>query len=132
MNKSEAIKILNDIIVNKDADHYRNYYTCLIGKFAIKIWIPEFHDYVEFYSTNKITDCPYVHIALYEKIRDPDNSKILTEEYIDLESDSRFKNYKPIKYAPYPGYSNGDDMPINYLCKLMMYLSKLNNLMPFW
>jgi hypothetical protein len=70
-----------------------------------------------------------VDVDLFEMHRRLDNKRIAI--YIDLETDNRFKNYKPIKYHELPGYSHGINMPIDYLCELIKYLHKLTNLVAF-
>lgn len=47
------------------------------------------------------------------------------DKYIKLEADSRFKDYKPIKYSDIQGYSDGDKMPLSNLYELVKYLFRL-------
>ena len=68
-------------------------------------------------------------VSLYEFKRHQDGGSY--ETYIDLEKDSRFKNYQPIKYSEFAGYSTGREMPINHLCELVKYLHRLSNLSAF-
>ena len=68
-------------------------------------------------------------VHLYEMCRDTNGNKY--DQYIDLEKDTRFKNYKPIKYSEYSGYSTGKEMPLLNLCELVKYLHRLSGLSAF-
>lgn len=111
-------------------------YHYYVDNFVIKIWTKTVKDqylYVNL-KDDRITLHETVHIGLYEKIRTkcgtPEDFRLL-EIYIDLEKDSRFKDYKPIKYHQLSGYSTGDHMPIITLCELIKYLYRLSNLTAF-
>lgn len=102
-----------------------------IGNFIIKIFTDRIQEHSNRGPEDRITHHDIVDINLVEIKRFKGGNGATTEEYIDLEHDSRFKNYQPIKYAEWAGYSQGREMPINHLCELVKYLHRLSNLSAF-
>jgi hypothetical protein len=87
--------------------------------------VPYKYDY---YHSNMISDygCFNVYLTEAKKMFE---GRVHT--FIRLEDDYRFKNHKPIKYHELPGYSSGDDMPLEHLCELIKYLYRLCDLSAF-
>ena len=69
----------------------------------------------------------FVHVCVSETHRSSSGGPSISS-YIDLESDYRFKNYKPIKYTT---ISNGHNMPVVNLYELIKYLHRLDKLAVF-
>ena len=106
-----------------------NYFDYYVGNFLVKIHPDRIQEHKDYGPDDRITHHDILDVSLYEFKRHQDGSSY--ETYIDLEKDSRFKNYQPIKYKEYAGYSNGQEMPINHLCELIKYLHRLSNLSAF-
>lgn len=102
-----------------------NFFDYYVGNFLIKIKTRAPHGN----SSDRITFHDILDVSLSEEKRYSDGR--LYDSTIDLERDSRFKNYKPIKCHDISGYSNGREMPINHLCELIIYLHRLSNLSAF-
>lgn len=93
-----------------------------VGDFIVKIYTQPFK------GMNVVDkdDC----IVKHEKVNvllDELNRRNGYYERVNLETDSRFKDYPPLKYDDW----NGDNMPILQLCELVKYLHRLNNLKVF-
>lgn len=102
-----------------------------VGNFIVKIFTDRVQDHVFHGPDDRITRHDIVDIILVEIKRFVGGNGATTEEFIGLEQDSRFKNYQPIKYAEWAGYSHGREMPIHHLCELIKYLHRLSNLSAF-
>jgi hypothetical protein len=106
------------------------YYQYHVGNYTLHIY------------TYAIQDVPVreeTNLLKYEKV-----SVVLNEttksgvtSNISLRDDPQFKNYEPIQYDIIEtpngkiNLSNGDNMPIGYLCELIRYLHRLSNLTAF-
>lgn len=106
--------------------HYFDYY---VGNFLVKIDPNRIQEHKDWGPDDRITHHDILDVSLYEFKRHTDGGSY--ETYIDLEKDSRFKTYQPIKYKEFAGYSTGQEMPINHLCELIKYLHRLSNLSAF-
>lgn len=94
-----------------------------IGRFYIDIFSYDIGDVDLFPHQNEpITFHDFVYVYVYE-------SKL--KKLVNLETDYRFKDYKPIKYSDFSGYSNGDRMPLSNLYELVKYLVRLNKISAF-
>lgn len=82
---------------------------------------------------DRITKHGDVNIFVYENLRIllSDGTYKNTQYYLNLDSDPRFKNYKPIQYHEFPWCNIGKHIPIMYLCELIKYLHRLSNLSAF-
>jgi hypothetical protein len=100
-----------------------------VGNFIVKIHTDRIQEHANRGPEDRITFHNILDVHLYEYKRHTDGNKY--EEYVDLEKDSRFKSYQPIKYSEWSGYSTGREMPINHLCELVKYLHRLSNLAVF-
>lgn len=72
-----------------------------------------------------------VNAYVYELERDKSDNSRWNENFIRIEQDPKFKNYKPIQYAEFPWNNDGTKMPILQLCELIKYLHRLANLTVF-
>lgn len=106
-----------------------DYFDYFVGDFLVKINSNRIQEHKDFGPNDRITYHDVLNVTLYEAERDSAGRPY--EAYIDLERDSRFKNYQSIKYDKIPGYSVGSEMPINHLCELIIYLHRLSNLSAF-
>jgi hypothetical protein len=116
-----------------------NHFEWSIGHFVVRIYPKEIQDLTSPYlflppkqgqAVSK-PDC----ILQYEKV------DVHVEEefpnsppsYINLSTDKRFKDYKPIQYNVVRdiNLSDGRGMPIIHLCELIRYLHRLSNLTAF-
>jgi hypothetical protein len=102
-----------------------------IGNFILKIFTDRVQEHSVYDPEDRITKHEVVDISLVEVKRFIGGQGATTEECVYLEHDSRFKNYTPIKYSEWAGYSAGREMPINHLCELVKYLHRLSNLSAF-
>ena len=94
-----------------------------IGHFDVDIFTFDIGDVDSLPHQNElITFYDFVYIYVYES-----EFRKLT----NLETDYRFKDYKPIKYSDIPEYSNGDKMPLSNLYELVKYLFRLNKISAF-
>lgn len=107
--------------VKRPGMHFFDYF---VGNFLVKIRTP-----AERNSNDRITFHDILEVSLSEEMRYPNGNPY--DSPVDLERDSRFKNYKPIKYHEIAGFSDGREMPINHLCELIIYLHRLSNLSAF-
>ena len=101
-----------------------SYFSYYVGDFRVKIGLPRglyFRDLNESLVSHDILD-----VSLWEQKRLPTGKKYY--DWIDLDQDSRFAHYKPIKYDV---SSDGEDMPLMTLCELCKYLHRLSNLAVF-
>lgn len=101
------------------------FFDYFVGNFVIKIRTPA----PSSNTNDRITFHDILEVSLYEEQR-ASNGR-LYDSPISLERDSRFQNYKPIKYHETVGFSDGRKMPINHLCELIIYLHRLSNLSAF-
>ena len=85
-------------------------------------------DRQEMIENDSIVKHDKVNVSLYEW---QGQDKVKVRYHVDLERDTRFSHYQPIKYAEWPGYSKGDDMPLPHLCELIKYLYRISNLTAF-
>ncbi len=76
-----------------------------------------------------IVHCAQCDVNVYDTKRDENG--IMQATFINLDRDSRFANYQPIKYKQY-GANDGIQMPINTLCELVKYLHTISKLTAFW
>lgn len=107
-------------------------YTCFrycVGDFVLKIFTAESYPLKEPFQDKNILQYQAVDINLYEYKRL--NNGILAEQPVNLDSDIRFKDYKPIKYIVPMNSLPWRHMPIIKLCELIKYLHKLTNLAAF-
>lgn len=107
---------------------YFHYY---IGQFNLKMFTVRIQDHTDYGPDDRITHHDVVDVYVYETKRFQGSESEKYDEQIDLEQDSRFKNYAPIKYKEWAGYSTGKEMPIEHLCELVKYLHKLAKLSAF-
>lgn len=116
-------KRLSDVKLNRHG--YFEYY---VGNlFLIKMFtVEKFPKPSEILTLNQ-----YLDVSIYSLTRDKDNTNKTNQTHIPLDSDPRFKNYKPIQYADFPWNNNGSKMPILQLCELVKYLHRLANLKAF-
>jgi hypothetical protein len=77
-----------------------------------------------------ITKHKDVDVQLYENKKGPGHT--VYEAFINMDFDSRFCNYEPIKHGDKWGSRTGDSMPIINLCELIKYLHRLSNLAVFF
>lgn len=123
MTKEEVRKLLSSLTRGT----YHETFCYDVGLFRINIGV-KISERIEEHIDN-ILNYPFVHVFLYERMKDPKRSEHYKYlQYIDLEKDSRFKNYLPIKYGI---TSSGDDMPIEQLIELILYLNRLTSLVLF-
>lgn len=101
------------------------FFDYFVGNFLIKIKTRAPHGN----SSDRITFHDILDVSLSEEMRYSNGNPY--DAPIDLERDSRFKSYQPIKYHEISGYSSGREMPINHLCELIIYLHRLSNLSAF-
>lgn len=104
-------------------------FTYYVGNFIIRIFTHRVREHSTYNSDERITNYDIVDINLLELKRF--NGGGHTEDFINLETDSRFAEYKPIKYSEWSGYSSGREMPLDHLCELVKYLHRLSNLSAF-
>jgi hypothetical protein len=110
----------------------RSYYEWRIGPFVVRIF-----NRADEHNIPYITQCEMVDVEIREASR-RDDQEVL-DNVISLKEDSRFKNYKPIQYNTWKNpddghiinFSDGDNIPISYLCELIRYLHRLANLTAF-
>lgn len=105
-------------------DHWEYY----VGDFIVKIFANRIQEHIDYGPNDSIVNHNILDVNLYELQR---SSSGKVETYLDLERDSRFATYKPIKYSEYPGYSTGKEMPLVTLLELVKYLHRLSNLVIF-
>lgn len=117
-----------------------NHFEWSIGHFVVKIYPKEIGD----------PGSPYLYLPQLPKKHSPADSILqydrvdvhVTEfspndkggTYINLNTDPRFRDYKPIQYhlvASNINLSDGRRMPILHLCELIRYLYRLSNLTAF-
>lgn len=110
---------------------YSSCFHYYVGSFIVKIFTTRVRDHNFGGSDERITHYDVVDINLVEIKRFAGGDGATTEEFINLEKDTRFKDYKPIKYKEWAGYSDGREMPIEHLCELVKYLHRLSNLSAF-
>lgn len=80
-----------------------------------------------------ITKHDKVDVNLYEWQRSTSSHETRWEVIINMDVDSRFKDYQPIKHsAKYMFNETGIGMPILNLCELIKYLHRLSNLTVFY
>lgn len=112
---------------------FTSYFEWRIGPFGIKMWTGRFGDY-ESEPPQYLTLCSEIDVQIYEILRE--NNKEC-ERFVNLQADPRFCNYKPIQYDVIKtpngeiNRSDGNDMPITYVCELIRYLYRLANLTAF-
>lgn len=106
-----------------------DHFDYFVGKFLVKINPNRIQEHKDFGPDDRITHHQILNVSLHVIKEKADGTRYHTP--IDLERDSRFSNYKPIKYYHLPGYSTGENMPINHLCELIIYLHRLSNLAAF-
>lgn len=106
-------------------EHFRYF----VGDFTVKIFTVRIQEH-SIDLNDRITHHDIVDVYVYEKQKLA-QSEDRYDQFIDLEQNSRFKNYAPIKYSEWVGYSAGLEMPINHLCELVKYLHRLSNLSAF-
>lgn len=110
----------------------QNYFDYFVGNFVVKIFPDRIQEHNDYGPDDSIVNHKVLYVHLYEYKRDSFGH--LFEQYIDLEKDSRFKNYQPIKYSVFAQYSTGKKMPLMplmHLCELIKYLHRLSNLSAF-
>jgi hypothetical protein len=121
-----------------------SHYEWQIGPFVVKMLEdrPEDHPIgtLELVSVRPkrpefLTQREKVDVQLYERSKKDDQ---VLDQFININSDSRFKNYKPIMYNTYQSptgntisFGDGRDMPMLQLCELIRYLHRLANLTAF-
>lgn len=109
MTDEEVTRLLESL-KKRDA-----YFRLIIGNYHIDIFSFASGDHDPFLYLNElITAYDLLYVYVYE-----------FDKYIKLEADSRFKDYKPIKYSDIQGYSDGDKMPLSNLYELVKYLFRL-------
>jgi hypothetical protein len=107
-----------------------NYWDYYIGDFVVKIHPDRIQEHAPIVKGDRITNYAVLDVNLYEMSWDSGRTHKY-EQFVNLEQDSRFKNYQPIKYKEYAGLSSGAEMPITHLCELIKYLHRLSNLTAF-
>jgi hypothetical protein len=105
-------------------------FTYYVGDFMVDIYTTDIHDNKFPPEDDRVTKHSKLEVALWELQRSKLTNKPLYST-VFLEVDSRFKNYQPIKYHEFPGYSDGRNMPLNHLCELIRHLHKLTKLAVF-
>lgn len=108
----------------------RSFYNFCIGQFYINIFTFRIQEHPILDAQDNIMNHEMVDVYLYEPYRSDDPHFIEYSE-VFLEKDSRFKDYAPIKYSEWAGYSTGVEMPISHLCELINYLHRLDKLSTF-
>lgn len=111
---------------------HESQFTYYVGNFILRIQTdvtcshnrPLIEENTYVYVDDNILKHTTVEVYPYEVIRG-------VEQYITLDMDPRFKNYEPIRYAGPYDRNVGSKMPINALCELIKYLSKLSDLSAF-
>jgi hypothetical protein len=98
-----------------------------VGNFMVCIWTYRVMESPITNPIDRITLHDAVDVSVHEYSKD-DNKH---PKHIDLEMDSRFAHYTPIKYREWQGYSSGKEMPLAHLCELIKYLHRLSNLLIF-
>lgn len=111
-----------------NGSHYRYF----VGNFEVKIFPHEIQDVrPQEKLADNLMKYKTVDVTLWEE------NKRNERQIVRLLNDSRFCNYEPIQYnvinTPNAkiNSSNGDNMPIFYLCELIKYLHKLSKLSAF-
>jgi hypothetical protein len=97
-----------------------------VGNFVVVIFTHQVMEQPIADPTDRVTRHNEVDVSLFEVKKDG-----TLQLPINLEIDSRFCNYQPIKYREWQGYSSGKAMPLNHLCELIKYLYRLSNLSAF-
>jgi hypothetical protein len=105
------------------------YFDYFVGNFLVKIFPDRIQENNNYGPDDSIVNHNLLDVHLYEYKRDSSGQSF--EQYVDLEKDSRFKNYQPIKYSQFTQYSTGKEMPLTHLCELIKYLHRLSNLSAF-
>lgn len=116
-----------------------NHFEWQIGHFLVKIYPQEI----------QVPGSSYLYLPPRQGKAAPKPDCILRYEQVDvhidesspnappsyayLNTDPRFKDFKPIQYNVYGGInlSDGKKMPILHLCELIRYLYRLSNLTAF-
>lgn len=114
---------LADLKKAPSQNHFEYY---IDRKFKVAIWTDRIQEHSSPEDDN-IVRHPVVDVVLYEVCKK--NTRLYDCVY--LNQDPRFKDYKPIKYTEFPYMSNGDKMPINHLCELIIYLHRISKLSAF-
>lgn len=132
-NKEEHAKNLY-VIKHKLADlkpvPWSGHFEWDIGHYRVKIFGAKHGDPTPKY----LTLCEKVDVHVYEVSRREGKEQ---EKLLNLLEESLFKNYKPIQYnvitTPHGtiNRSDGQDIPLTYLCELIRYLHRLANLAVF-
>jgi len=108
----------------------RSHYKYQVGPLFVIIHTSRIQEHPIPDAQDNILNHEVVDVYLFETQRGDD--PCFTEYVaIELEKDSRFKNYLPIKYREWAGYSTGVEMPISHLCELIKYLHRLSKLSTF-
>jgi len=127
MNNTDIMEILTKL---KKVPH-KSYYIYCVGGFIVKIYTQRIQEHP---STECVDECltkyNIVDVDLYELTR-RDDPRFIEHTMVYLDKDFRFKNYTPIKYGKWAGYSTGLEMPLIYLCELIKYLHRLSSLSIF-
>jgi hypothetical protein len=127
--ETRNIYVIKRRLAERRKQPFETHFTYYVRDFVVKIFTSRHKDYVDFGPDDSIVHHQVLDVNLYEEKRDTKGVK--TESPINLERDSRFKGYAPIKYTAYPGYSNGQEMPLINLCELIKYLHRLSELAIF-
>lgn len=118
---------------------YDNHFEWQIGHFLVKIYPQEIQDPTPTYiylpsqgQAAKKLDC----ILQYQQVDvhvEESSTNSPVPSHINLNTDKRFKDFKPIQYSVVRdiNLSDGRKMPIIYLCELIRYLYRLSNLTAF-
>ncbi len=116
-------EILKELSLLKPVPPQHNFeYT--VGNFFLQIYSNYNNNY------DKILDHKYLDVIIFETrplIYNLDKGRF----YINPEIDFRFKKYEPIKYADWPGASQGQNMPLDKLIELIKYLYAIPKLLIF-
>jgi len=112
--------------------HNNTMYRYFVGHFEVQIYPHEIQDIRPHEKlADNLLKYKTVHVTLWEE------GKKSGQQIVRLLDDPRFKNYEPIQYDVHTtpsgklNFSNGDRMPIPYLCELIKYLYRLSNLSAF-
>lgn len=117
-----------------------NHFEWPIGHFVVKIYPKEIQDLQSAYvylppptgKTAKQPDCilRHDHVDVHVTEFSPNDNG---GTYINLNTDPRFRDFKPIQYHVAGNINLGDgrNMPILHLCELIRYLHRLSNLTAF-
>jgi hypothetical protein len=125
----------NIYVIRRKLSELRLYSGCYqfdVGNFQVNMYPRDIQDVRPDDPYDSVLKHEKVDVSLFEK-----SAKTNHHVIVDLRSDTRFNNYKPIMYNTFESpsgivnLSDGRQMPILHLCELIRYLYRLSNLTAF-